>query len=110
MFVETSVRLLVLSQLLVLDFKFYKGKITGCGNPLRASTTKCVWETDAWPRMELGYGKNVEDWAIRRSAPKDDLLVNGAGSEIAKLSVCDEGLSSLSTLKVRSGVNGNIHD
>ena len=56
-------------------------------------------ETCAWPRIELGYGNNVEDWAIRRSAPKDDLLVNGAGSEIAKLSVCAEGISNLSTLK-----------
>jgi hypothetical protein len=36
------------------------------GEPLRTSTTKYVWETCIWPRIELGYGNNVEDWAIRR--------------------------------------------
>lgn len=35
------------------------------GKPLRALTTKSVLETCRWPRMELGYGNNVKDWAIR---------------------------------------------
>lgn len=35
------------------------------GEVLRALTTKFVMETHRWPRMELGYGNNVKDWAIR---------------------------------------------
>lgn len=49
-------------------------EITRCGKPLRALTTKCVLETNTWPRTELGYGKNVKDWAIRRIMSKSATL------------------------------------
>ena len=26
-------------------------------------------ETHRWPRLELGYGKNVKDWTISNQAP-----------------------------------------
>lgn len=50
-------------------------KLPDAGNPFIASTTKCVWETYTWPRIELGYGDNVkEDWAISRIMSKSVTL------------------------------------
>ena len=63
MFVETSVRPLYYGQLLVRKKSLQDYLLFG--KPLRASTTKSVLETLRWPRIELGYSNNVEDWAIR---------------------------------------------
>ena len=44
--------------------------LPNCGNPLRVLTTKVIKETYNWPRVVLGYSKNVRNWAIRSQAPK----------------------------------------
>ena len=36
-----------------------------CGKPLRAQGTKADCESVSWPRIELEYGNNPWDWAIR---------------------------------------------
>ena len=55
-------------QLLVI---FTIATSSNCGKPLRASSTKDVDESLIWPRIDLGYGKNLEDWAIRSQVPKN---------------------------------------
>ena len=42
--------------------------LSNCGKPLRAKTTKVFIEIYYWPRIILGYGNNVLDWAIRSQA------------------------------------------
>lgn len=79
-----------------------RAKLRDVGESLRASTTKCVLETYAWPRMELGYGNNVDDWVIRSRVSKSVKLGYDADSEAAKLLKCDDGLSNRSIFKVRS--------
>ena len=50
----------------VLWLVIYKDcKTTCCGKPLRAQGTKADCESISWPRIELGYGNNPWDWAIR---------------------------------------------
>jgi hypothetical protein len=49
-------------------------KLPVAGNPSRVSTTKCVWETYAWPGIEPGYGDNVENWAISSQTSKSVML------------------------------------
>jgi len=78
------------------------------GEPLRASTTKYDWETIIWPRTELGYGNNLNDWVIRSRVSKSVKLGYDADSEIAKLLKCDDGLSNRSIFKVRSSPFGNL--
>lgn len=51
---------------------------------------------------DLGHGKNVTDWAIRRTASKPDMAGHEAFSEIAKVSVINDELATLRLLKVRS--------
>jgi hypothetical protein len=41
-----------------------------CGNPLRAFDTKPVWKHIGGRQLEVWYGKNSKDWAIRSQAPK----------------------------------------
>ena len=57
-------------------------------------------ETYRWPRLELGYSKNVEDWAIRSQAPNLVMIENGEGSETRRLQVLYDGLINLIRLKV----------
>ena len=85
-------------------------KPTDAGNPSRVSTTKCVWETYAWPGIEPGYGDNVENWAISRIMSKSAMLGYDRFSENGCWVVYNEGLSNLSRLKVRSGFTGNFED
>jgi hypothetical protein len=56
---------------------------------------------------DLGYSKNVKDWAIRRRIPKAAMIGNGIVSETAKASVFNEGLINLRMLKVQSSLPGN---
>ena len=77
-------------------------KTAGCGKSLRAFSTKYDWETIIWPRIELGYGNNLNDWVIRSRVSKSVKLGYDADSEIAKWLVHNEGLSNLSGPKVRS--------
>ena len=80
----------------------FRAKLRDVGESLRASTTKYVWETNVWPRMELGYGNNVDDWVIRSRVSKSVKPGYDADSEAAKLLKCDDGLSNRSIFKVRS--------
>ena len=56
---------------------------------------------------DLGYSKNVKDWAIRRRVPKAAMIGNGTVSETAKASVFNDGLINPRTLKVQSSLPGN---
>ena len=85
-----------------------RAKLRVVGESVRASTTKYVWETSVWPRIELGYGNNVEDSVIRSRVSKSVVLGYDADSEIAKLLKCDDGLSNRSIFKVRSSHFGNL--
>ena len=60
-------------------------------------------ETYRWPRLELGYSKNVEDWAIRSQAPKLAMIEHGEGSTTRRLWVSKDGLINLMRHKVKSG-------
>jgi hypothetical protein len=57
-------------------------------------------ETYRWPRLELGYSKNVEDWAIRSQASKLVMIEYGEGSETRRLQVLYDGLINRIRLKV----------
>jgi hypothetical protein len=57
-------------------------------------------ETFRWPRLELGYGKNVKDWAIRSQAPNLAMIEYGEGSTTRRLWVLYDGLTNLIKLKV----------
>ena len=60
--------------------------------------------------IELGYGKNVKDWAIRSQAPKFVMIEYGEGSESRWLWVLNDGLINLIRLKVYSDPFGNLRD
>lgn len=80
----------------------------GCGKPLRASaTTRARKLAIGTQGNDLGYGKNAEDWAIRRAGPKPAMVGHGPLSETAKASVTNEGLATLRLLKVQSGLLGD---
>jgi hypothetical protein len=59
---------------------------------------------------DLGHGKNVEDWAIRRAGPKPAMVGHGPLSETAKASVIYDGLTTLRLLKVQSGLIGDYRE
>ena len=79
-----------------------RAKLRVVGESVRASTTKYVWETSVWPRIELGYGNNVEDSVIRSRVSKSVMPGYDADTEAAKLLKRDDGLSNQSVFKVRS--------
>ena len=79
-----------------------RAKLRVVGESLRASTTKYIWETNVWPRTELGYGNNVDDWVIRSRVSKSVKLGYDADTEAAKSLKCGDGLSNRSIFKVRS--------
>ncbi len=73
------------------------------GEILRASTTKYVWETSVWPRIELGYGNNVRGLDDPHGYNlKTLLLVNGWPSETEPQFRCNDGLSNLNPGKIQS--------
>jgi hypothetical protein len=80
----------------------FRAKLRVVGESVRAFSTKCVWETYTWPRIELGYGNNLNDSVIRSRVSKSVVLGYDADTEAAKLLKCDDGLSNLSIFKVRS--------
>jgi hypothetical protein len=59
---------------------------------------------------DLGYSKNVKDWAIRRRESKSVMIGHDSVSETAKASVINEGLINLRLLKVQSSLLGNLKD
>ncbi len=66
-------------------------------------------ETSKGPQgNDLEYGKNVEDWIIRRLEPKSAMIGHGSVSETAKVLVFDEDLINLRMLKVQSSLHGNM--
>ena len=73
------------------------------GEILTASTTKCVWETSAWPRIELGYGNNVRGLDDPHGYNLKTLsLVYGWPSETDPQLLDNEDLSSLNPVKIQS--------
>ena len=50
--------------------------------------------------IELGYGKNVEDWTIRSQAPKLVMIEHGEGSTTRRWWVSNDGLINQMRLKV----------
>ena len=54
--------------------------------------------------MELGYGNNVKNWAIRRGEylKTQPLLVDGTPSETERVSVIVDGRSDRRWLKIQS--------
>ena len=79
-----------------------RAKLRVVGEAVREFSTKCAWETNTWPRTELGYGNNLNYSVIRSRVSKSVMLGYDADSEIAKLLKCDDGLSNRSIFKVRS--------
>ena len=73
------------------------------GEILRASTTKYVWETSVWPRIELGYGNNVRGLDDPHGYNLKTLsLVYGWPSETDPQLLDNEDLSSLNPVKIQS--------
>ena len=72
------------------------------GEILRASTTKCVWETSTWPRTELGYGNNVRGLDDPHGYNLKTLpLVYGWPTETDPLLLDNDDLSSLNPVKIQ---------
>ena len=80
------------------------------GKPLRAFSTKQYFERLLWPRLTLGM---VIMKRIGQSAclpPKNVTQVHGGASETERVWVSDDRLAILNSLKIQSGLYGNIRD
>jgi len=80
-------------------------KTIGCsGNPLEPQLPSMFGKPAYGQEKDLEMVKMLMDWVIRSRNSKSALLGYEFYSEIGRWSVCYEGLSNLSTLKVRSGL------
>ena len=92
-------------------FEMSFGKTSGCGKLLRAFTTTPIWKHFGGTRLiAVPNGNNVKDWTIRSAIIYIRLVGYDNHSEIGKTSVCNEGLTTLNMLKVRSAPLGNLWD
>ena len=81
------------------------------GKPLRAFSTKDCDESAIWPRvMNLGtvIMKKIGQSACLLPNGDFNMLAYGRASETERIWVDDEGLSSLSQLKIQSSPSGNL--